>query len=594
MNFITYTREDVLDALKSFTGSIAYTEEDRKRVLENPNLTVLLDGLKAAAKEFLDKPILSLSFHNFRRYEEDGNRGAYENEYFDHRGRLETYALMAWIYQDDAYLHALEDAIWAICDEYSWPVAAHMRGTSLSAYQEECPNVDLFAAETAQAFAEILSLLGDKLHPTVVMRMRKRLEERIFGQLHQDFAWKTVKICNWAAVCAGSVGMAAMYEIKDEERLADILMICLTSIDRFIGGYAEDGVCTEGIAYWGYGFGYFMCFADLLKRRTGGKLDLFTIEKVHLMATFIGKVFFPKGRSLSFSDGGSRSRSNPSTISYLKTVYKDMPVPSAEAMLFKYPTDTNYRFALALRKFVDMQTEPFVETEGVDNTFIFPAAQWYLSTTKNREISIAAKAGHNAEAHNQNDVGSFQIFKNGHQILADLGAGVYDKFYFCGNEAYSIFCKGSQGHNVPIINGNYQKVGRKFAAENTEIRRGGIEYDFQAAYEIDTLEKLHRAISFDENSGRTHLEDTYRFTEAPTAIVERFVTEFEPKLGDGVVTIAPEGTEMSLYYDKALWTVSVYVEHKSRGGANYESISYCIDFAPKALEKELRFELEIK
>ena len=84
---------------------------------------------------------------------------------------LETCALMAWLYEDEEYLHKLEDIIWAICDEYSWPIAAHMRGTSLSAYQEENPNVDLFAAETAEAFAEILSLLGDKLHPSVVMRM---------------------------------------------------------------------------------------------------------------------------------------------------------------------------------------------------------------------------------------------------------------------------------------------------------------------------------------------------------------------------------------------------------------------------------------
>lgn len=593
MNYITYSREDVLDALKAFNGSIAYTQADRERILNNPNLKSTLEGLKSLAKEFSERPILSLSFHNFRRYEEDGNRGAYEGEYFAHRGMLESFALMAWIYEDEEYLHKLEDVIWAVCDEYSWPVAAHMRGESLTVYQEEHHNVDLFAAETGEAFAEILSLLGDKLHPTVVMRMRKRLEERIFGQLHQPFAWKEVKICNWAAVCAGSVGMAAMYEIKDVERLADIIMICLTSMDRFIGGYAADGVCTEGIAYWGYGFGYFMAFADLLRRRTGGKLDLFAIDKVHLMATFIGKVFFPKGRSLSFSDGGSRSRSNPSTVSYLKTVYEDMPVPSAEAMLFKYPTDTNYRFALALRKFVNMQTEPFVATEGLDTTFIFPAAQWYISTTKSGEVSIAAKAGHNAEAHNQNDVGSFQIFKNGQQILADLGAGVYDKFYF-GANAYSIFCKGSQGHSVPIINGEYQKVGRNFKAENVLISREGIEYDFQGAYGIEKLENLHRKICFDENSGKTQLEDTYHFIETPTSVVERFVTEFEPKLGDGIITIAPEGTEMALYYDNKAWTVSVYTEHKSRGGANYESISYCVDFIPLKLEKEMSFALEIK
>ena len=592
MKFITYTRDDVLAALKSYKGSIAYTAKDRERILNNPNLSALLEGLKASAKEFLDKPILSLSFHNFRRYEEDGNRSAYENEYFAHRGMLETFALMAWIYEDEQYLHALEDIIWAICDEYSWPVAAHMRGTSLSAYQEEKPNVDLFAAETGEAFAEILSLLGDKLHPTVVMRMRKRLEERIFGQLHQDFAWKTVKICNWAAVCAGSVGMAAMYEIHDDERLADILMICLTSIDRFIGGYTEDGVCSEGTMYWSYGFGYFMAFADLLRRRTGGKLDLFSIEKVHLMATFIGKALFPYGRSISFADGGSRFQINPSTFSYLKNIYSDMPVPAEKSLIFRYPTDTNYRFALALRKFVDMQAEPFVETKS-DSTFIFPAAQWYLSTSKDRTVSIAAKAGHNQEAHNHNDVGSFQLFKNGQQMLADVGTGVYDKFYF-SEIRYSIFCAGSQGHNVPIINGTTQEVGRNRTAENVIMAQNGLHYDFHAAYDIPTLQKLHRDIVFNETDGTVSLKDAYSFTQVPGSVVERFVTEFEPTFGNGVVTISAEGAESSLYYDKDMWDATLYIEEKARGGANYKCVFYCIDFAPKAMEKELRFELEIK
>ncbi len=593
MKYIEYSREEVLSALSSFSGSIAYTNDDKARALSNANLAETLEGLKEKAKSFLDTPILAFSFRNFRNYEENGNRGKFENEYFCHRGMLETYALMAWLYDDESYLHALEDAIWAICDEYSWCLPAHMMGTSLSGYQGENQIIDLFAAETGQAFAEILSILGDKLHPTVVLRMKKRLEERIFGRLTQTFPWMDKKICNWAAVCAGSVGMAAMYEIQDNERLADLLMICLRSMDRFIGGYAEDGVCTEGIAYWGYGFGYFMCFADMLCRRTGGKLNLFDIPKVHLMATFIGKVFFPNGRSVSFSDGGSRSKSDPATVSFLKTIYEDMPVPSREAMRFVYPTDTNYRFALALRKFVWTQSEPFVPTEGLGNTFIFPSAQWFLSTSKTNGVSIAAKAGHNAEAHNHNDVGSFQIFKNGVQILVDLGSGVYDKAYF-GPDRYSIFCAGSQSHNVPIINGKTQNVGRNSSAENVVLREDGLSFDFPAAYGLETLSMLHRDLFFDEESGIVRLEDFYEFSDAPESVIERYVTEFEPKLFDGYITVEGNEQAMSLYYDKDAWTPSVSVELKSRGKSERDYVSYCIDFSPKDLRREMKFSLVIK
>jgi hypothetical protein len=369
-------------------------------------------------------------------------------------------------------------------------------------------------------------------------------------------------------------------------------MICLTSIDRFIGGYTEDGVCSEGTMYWGYGFGYFMAFADLLKRRTGGKVDLFSIEKVHLMATFIGKVMLPYGRSISFADGGSRFQINPSTVSYLKKIYSDMPVPAEKSLVFRYPTDTNYRFALALRKFVDMQVDPFVATE-CDSTYIFPAANWYISTSKDRAVSIAAKAGHNQEAHNHNDVGSFQIFKNGQQMLADVGTGVYDKFYF-SDIRYSIFCAGSQGHSVPIINGKTQEVGRNHQAENLVMTRGGICYDFQAAYDIPTLEKLNRDIAFNETDGTVSLKDKYRFAQVPDSVVERFVTEFEPKFSDGVVTISADGAVSSLYYDNNLWDATLYVEEKARGGADYKCVFYCIDFTPKKLSKELIFVLEIK
>ena len=121
-----------------------------------------------------------------------------------------------------------------------------------------------------------------------------------------------------------------------------------------------------------------------------------------------------------------------------------------------------------------------------------------------------------------------------------------------------------------------------------------MHYDFHHAYEVETLENLHRDLRFDEESGVTKITDTYRFSEAPNSLVERYVTLSEPKLGDGIVTIDTEGVVMTLYYDKTAWTPSIYVEKKTRGGANYECISYAIDFVPVNLKKEMSFSLEIK
>jgi catalase len=60
---------------------------------------------------------------------------------------------------------------------------------------------------------------------------------------------------------------------------------------------------------------------------------------------------------------------------------------------------------------------------------ILENAQWYMGSSKNG-IGLAAKAGHNGEPHNHNDVGSFHIFKNGKMTLADIGCGEYDRDYY--------------------------------------------------------------------------------------------------------------------------------------------------------------------
>lgn len=58
------------------------------------------------------------------------------------------------------YLHKLEEVLDGICEEECWALPAHVE-------RDRDPDwrirVDLFASETAQALAEIISLVGDRL-----------------------------------------------------------------------------------------------------------------------------------------------------------------------------------------------------------------------------------------------------------------------------------------------------------------------------------------------------------------------------------------------------------------------------------------------
>ena len=57
-------------------------------------------------------------------------------------------------------------------------------------------------------------------------------------------------------------------------------------------------------------------------------------------------------------------------------------------------------------------------------------------------VVLIAKAGHNDENHNQNDVGSFILHVNGESLLTDPGPGLYTRDYFRAARYENVFCSG--------------------------------------------------------------------------------------------------------------------------------------------------------
>ncbi len=79
-------------------------------------------------------------------------------------------------------------------------------------------------------------------------------------------------------------------------------------------------------------------------------------------------------------------------------------------------------------------------------------------------LYLAAKAGHNEESHNHNDVGSFIVYKDGHPGIIDIGGATYSRNY--GNE----WVRDSAFHNLmPVIDGKGQRKGRKYSARNVSL-----------------------------------------------------------------------------------------------------------------------------
>lgn len=587
---LNLSKNEILSILKETRrDGIFYSDDVKKRVLANKVLTPALTALCNTADELdkiADEP---LSFSLFRRYVDDGNRSEYESKYFTRRRKLLVYGIKSWLYDNNDDLVKLCDVMWSILDEYSWSLPAHLGNECLEVLQTDVHTVDLFAAETAEALTEIVALLGEKISPIIRKRIRFEVERRIFTQLHRKFFWKRTTI-NWAAVCAGCVGMTAIFDFEDNDALADILVFVFSCMRNFLSGFSKDGVCLEGIAYWDYGFGYFMNFAELLKRRTEGKINLFEIPEVRKIADFYPAVFFAGGRTVSFSDSHVNGKMLPGIVSLLLNEYPDFVVPSKESMNFEYFSDHCGRFASSIRHILYMRDDIDTLGKNVSTTYVYPDAQWFISTATNG-VSVAAKAGHNDEPHNHNDVGSFLVYKNGEQIISDIGCGEYTKQYF-SSERYTIFCNSSRSHSVPVINGNYQLDGSAYTARNTVITDEGLTTDISGAYNDKTLKSLIREIKFNKQNGETVIRDSFEFDIAPESVTECFITSSCPQISNGYVRINQGKESMDILFDNSKFIASTE-KVVDIGHHGDERTTYIVKFESLIKATDLKFEFKI-
>lgn len=596
-----FTKEQIFSALEKHekAPAVKIAAEKVAEMKENPLLSNAFASLEKCRDFYRERPFYAIPFSMFKRFEADGDRTEFEYHergYFMHRGQLKTWALSTLFYGSDDDISKLEDAIWAICDEFTWSLPAHMRGSQgiYESYQPDRYTVDLFAAETGQALAEIIQIVGDKLNPLVVKRAKREIQTRVVDRfLYSDlseFSWAK-STNNWAAVCAGSVGMASICEIDDNEKLATMIERLLISFRTFISGFADDGACLEGIGYWSYGFGYFSCFADMLYRRTGGEIDLFADEIVHRVALFPTKTFFYGSRTVSFSDAGSKGGMGLGITTMLASHYPDMIVPSTATLNAGVEVTGCHRFALNLRSFIWAGKERPAVKDG-SAVYPLPHAQWYIANGVDN-VGFAAKAGNNAEPHNHNDVGHFITYKNGDEFFCDLGSGEYSKQYF-SKERYTILHCGAHGHSLPIINGQFQQAGRDKAAKDVVMTDSGISMDIAETYDVASLTSLKRDFVFDTASSTVTLKDKFVFADNPESVVERFITKIEPVFEKGKVVLTTQNGEMALYYDDKAFEAKLSSEVVSDHGGVKKFRCYLVDLEVISPEKEMEFTFTVK
>lgn len=494
---------------------------DLRNIKNLPHLRGILLTIKEEYHKLKKSDIPKLTDELYNIFYTTGSRQEYERVYFLRRGRLLTTAVMSLC--DDKYFDELLSVISDICEEKTWALPPHVSRDNKNPERV----IDLFSAETGEALSEITDIFKDKIPQKTYDMIFREIKRRIVNPfMEENFFWENNKY-NWAAVCAGSVGMTFIYMFpKEFEKIRERI---LDTLSLYLDGFGNDGMTTEGLAYWNYGIRYFMSFAMLYKERYG--TDLTDNKKLLEISKAQQNMILHNDIGISFSDSRRSAYFNTGLAHLLKGIYGD------EIKLIKSKPfngiDNCYRFAECIGTLKYTNSEFIGISDTLDKESYLSDAEWYIN--RGNEISLAAKCGDNGDPHNHNDVGSFIIANADVQILCDYGAGEYTAEYF-SPKRYEYLCTSSRGHSVPIIDNEYQKSGKQYSGTVKIAGDNVFEIEISGAYEVERLKSLTRR--FQVLNDTICLLDTFEFTDKTVhKITERFVSVIKPELTDEGVKI---------------------------------------------------------
>jgi hypothetical protein len=548
----------------------------------------LVAPLRALAEPEWDEPLPILTDALYAEFALTGVRINFERVYFERRRRLARAAICLLMAEDGdpwkpRFASSFQEKFQDVFEEVSWALPASVHWDTDDRSGKDPLEIDLFCAETANLMAEGLDVFGAVLPQDLQACVRERLQRAVFENfLSRSFSWQN-KTSNWNAVCHQGILGAALSQVNDADQLAAILLRAREKLPRFLEGYGPDGGCSEGPAYWDYGFGWFAVLNAQLEKRTEGELSLFEGNPlVRSIARYGPLVSLSKGMMVNFADGFPSGGLDPALLTYLGERLDEPSCTAAAAENFRRLDRDGVAISSVRTDFFHLSRWMLVCPEEPPRG-MFSAPDCYFpdlgvlvargTDAQGRLWEFAAKGGHNAEHHNHNDCGSFLLNVDGRRRLVEIGAPEYERDFFLPAKRYEFLAARSLGHSVPLVNGCEQRSGAEFAARILRAEYGGERVEFavelSGCYPVEAkCQRLQRTFVWEKSAGRLTVTDEYELDE-PGAMESILICLERPVLrGDDVsvagVRVQPAentrfvGCEVCTYRDHAGKDAQVY------------------------------------
>ena len=461
-------------------------------------------------------------------------------------------------------------------------------------YDRKTEEPDLVTVHFSETLALTDYILGSRLPAPLRALIREQTQRRLFQPLRQrietgrDLYWWIIVKHNWSSVCLFCTAHAAVALLPDPAERAWWLAFAQANVINFRDSFTDDGFCTEGVSYWGYGFGHYIFMSELLRCATGNAVDLLAEPKMARAARFPLRTEIQPGVYPAFADcildacpplwarlwPDNRLGTPPLPVE---------PVPAGvdpladlgfgvEALLWMFRTR-------APREPVQPVTPPALRNWFEQSALLIcrPAP----ATT--RRLSATFLGGNNGVNHNHNDLGTFTVVLDGRSLVLDPGLETYSYRTF-SEKRYDSQLLNSYGHPVPRVAGRLQEAGAEYRtrvlAKEFTADTDRMVLDLRGAYNVPTLRKLEREFLFDRRgAGSLTITDRVEFSE-PSAFESALIS-----LGQATI----EGSRIRLDDGKAALSAEVSCE-----GAALEFSTDTINQPPHPTRVALRCQGEVR
>ena len=490
----------------------------------------------------------------YARFKADGDRQMYERPYIARRDKLAA-AVITAVLTGDASDADITDGVWLLCEETTWCLPAHQPGPGLP--NPDRPQVDLFAAETAALLTWTARLTGE--HED---RVRREVTIRVLDPYlaRDDWRWLGLNdrehLNNWTPWIHSNLLIASLLLDYQPHRIANR---AVAALDRYLDVLPDDGGCDEGASYWWRaGASLFECLQTLTEA-CGNDFGAFQLPKVRAIARYPMVAHIAGDVHVNFADGSIRP---PGTVPHL--LYR-FAAQTGDSQLRQHALAMRPAHAASLvtgpnsslgRMLAAITDDEWAAAPPAP--FPAPPQSWLpatgILTAREREgdtagLFLAAKAGHNDESHNHNDVGSFIIALDGRPLLIDPGAGTYTRQTF-GPDRYQIWTMQSSWHNTPAPAGQPQAAGRAHRATDVSAALSAaaaeLALDLAAAYPAAAVVRSwRRTLRLDRTAPLIAIHDDWELSQPSQRTVCYLITPEEPRVAGATITL-PSGLAIDI------------------------------------------------